>query len=214
MCEIYFLGKIFGEVKEISNFNEHRFKHTELTTPKIVHFVRDPFNLILSTYNYHLRGVEDIFRTKRLKPARMASLDCESNLFYTCLWEKNSLWERLVMMTRVLLYDPAGEINPFVDIESIYRFYETFEKLPNAMNVCLEDFGSDLIRTIEKVSNSIAPNCPTIQAPAEVAEELFQVCKEGICNSFDNRLKELYYNDAYKCSLYEVEESCGRFKDR
>jgi len=209
------LGLILGNVEELSNFNARRFMKVDKENLTIVHFVRDPFALILSTYNWHLRAVEESFHTKRLSQSVQERLGCESNIFLNCLWEKNTTEERLVTMSKAMLYNDTGVVGlPLIDIDTILKFFWKFEELPNTMNVCIEDFRLDLVGTLERVSNLIKSSCSTLLSPVVLASLMREACEEGNCNSYESRLVEFEDNKAYKCNLYELEGSCGKFQEK
>jgi len=170
--------------------------------------VRDPFALILSTYNYNLLDVEGKIHIKLLTPPVQERLGCQSNVFFTCLWEKNTEAERLVVMARALVYDKAGDVGmPYVDIETIYHIYETFEKLPNALNLCLEDLSANLDRAIDQIYNLIGPRCSSFRASNDTLNVIKRKCKAGKCNAFK-------YNQGmvnYRCNFLTMEGKCGIF---
>lgn len=208
------LAGMLGGISGLTNFNFKRFGKTDIQSGNIVHFVRDPFALILSSYNYYTRGVEDKFHTRKLGPKNRARLGCESNVFFTCLWEKKTTAERLVVMARAYLWQKNAAIGlPLVDINTISHIYDIFEKLPNTINVCLEDLFADLVGTLGKVSDVISSNCPAIRTPSQLAQGMMQACDAGKCNTFAERLKYLRRNVAFKCCLHDSEEFCGTFED-
>jgi len=133
-------------------------------------------------------------------------------VFFTCLWEKNSTEERLVVMARALVRAKVKIGTPILDINSILEMYNRFEELPNTINVCLEDLFVDAVGTFEKIWKLLASNCPGIHIPGDLANEMLQACDAGKCNSFAQQLDNLNWNKAFKCCLHDTEELCGSFE--
>jgi len=149
----------------VSRLFEHLFYNG---TMKVVHFVRDPLDLLVSAYNYHMAGSElwllygDSNLWRGCPKHTHVLVDCLRSL------KKN---EGLVAQTR----------NMMREIREMFKAVQVFSRWPErALNICIWDFKRDLEIAITKICDFLGHRMCDVEL---VVKSIVNACYLGYCNS-------------------------------
>jgi len=149
---------------------EHQFYNNSI---KVIHFVRDPWDILVSAYNYHMSASELwlLWGNSRLRK-------CPEKYVVDCLRSLN-MKEGIEAETDFML----------ADIKDMVKGFQVFQRWPDrAINICMSEwernFGGTVIRLCDFIGHD---RC----AAKDVRDDMLRRCKEGNCNvhATDNKRK-------------------------
>jgi len=145
----------------VSDKFEHWFYTNKI---KVIHFVRDPWDILVSAYNYHMRASELWLLWGKLRVRK-----CPGKYIVDCL--------RSLSMNRSI-----NEETNFMlpDIKDMVKGFQVFQRWPDrAINICMSEwernFGGTVIRLCDFIGHD---RC----AARDVRDYMLRTCKDGNCN--------------------------------
>lgn len=149
----------------VSRTFEHLFYNG---TMKVVHFVRDPIDVIVSAYNYHMKALEPwlLYGDTQIWngcPKHTKTIaDCLRNLS-----KSDGLREQTRNMLR--------------EIREMHWAFQNFERWPDrSVNICLWEFKRNVTAAVNRICNMLGPEtCDT----KEVVKNVIKNFYIGNCNS-------------------------------
>jgi len=167
---------------KVSDSFEHLFYNNSIN---VLHFVRDPWNILVSAYNYHMSASE-----VWLLWENTSSKYCSEIYFADCLRSLN-LEDGIVANTKFML----------AEIRDMVKGYQVFQRWPDrAINICMTEWKSNFEGTVIRVCDFIGHDrC----AAEDVKETILKWCKEGYCN-----IHVPYNEDKIECRPIKVIGNC------
>lgn len=154
----------------VSDSFEHRFYNNSM---KVIHFVRDPWDILVSAYNYHMSASE-----LWLLWGREHITKCPNNCFVDCLRSLN-MKDGIVAETNFM----------FAGMKDMVHGFQVFQRWPErAINICMSEWGREFPGTVRRLCDFIGHDRCNAN---DVEESMLRTCKDGNCNVYaaDNKHK-------------------------